>query len=263
MKEAVMIFLVVFFIERADLMLRSKNNSPPLYITVILLLVSLFYFRTALGIVAVLATISSLIFSTTRIVGLGKRLIIISWLLISGYFLFSGAIFGEVSKLIEDRDSNQSTNMIYRVNREGGNKFATYGSTIIFAPQILIAPYPTLVDIDYQKNQMMLNGMYYSKNVIAFFVLIALLSLFNKKSLLNHVLILSFTFGYLFLIAMSAFALSERFHLPALPFLLIFAGYGVTRLNTLNTKFYIPYLIIISIIIIGWNWFKLAGRGLY
>jgi hypothetical protein len=32
-------------------------------------------------------------------------------------------------------------------------------------------------------------------------------------------------------------------------------------MNKKYASYYIPYLVIIGIIIIGWNWFKLAGRG--
>jgi hypothetical protein len=63
-------------------------------------------------------------------------------------------------------------------------------------------------------------------------------------------------------LAQSSFALSERFHLPALPFLIILAAYGITNINYKNHKYYIPYLLLIGIIIIAWNAFKLAGRGI-
>ena len=86
--------------------------------------------------------------------------------------------------------------------------------------------------------------------------------MYKRRMLRNHILIISFLLSYLVVLASSGFALSGRFHLPVIPFLLVFAGYGITQMNNKNIKYYVPYLIVISLVIIGWNWFKLAGRGL-
>ena len=126
---------------------------------------------------------------------------------------------------------------------------------------MLFAPFPTLVNTK-QDNLMMLSGAFYTRNVYAFFVLIALIMMYRRRLLRNHVLIISFLLSYLAVLASSGFALSRRFHLPVIPFLLVFAGYGITQMNNKNIKYYVPYLIVISLSIIGWNWFKLAGRGL-
>jgi hypothetical protein len=119
-----------------------------------------------------------------------------------------------------------------------------------------------MVNVAGQENAMMINGSVFVHNVYAFFVIIALLSIYRKKIVTYHILILALLGSYLFVLASSGFALSERFHVPAVPFLLILAGYGVTQLNKRYTSLYIPYLIVVAIVIIGWNWFKLAGRGL-
>jgi len=138
---------------------------------------------------------------------------------------------------------------------------AKYGTSTIFLPLMLFAPFPTLVYIDDQPNAMMINGNIFTRNVYAFFVLIALFTLYKKKLLTQHILILALLLSYLVILALSGFALSERFHMPAVPFLLILAGYGVTQMDKKNVKYYIPYLFIIGMVIFGWNWFKLAGRG--
>ena len=70
-----------------------------------------------------------------------------------------------------------------------------------------------------------------------------------------------FTLAYLAILARSPYALSERFHMPVVPFLIILSAYGISQIDLKNKKFFIPYLVIIGLIIIGWNWFKLAGRG--
>jgi hypothetical protein len=40
------------------------------------------------------------------------------------------------------------------------------------------------------------------------------------------------------------------------------AAYGMTQAGKKERKWYIPFLVLIVFAAIGWNWFKLAGRGL-
>ena len=75
-------------------------------------------------------------------------------------------------------------------------------------------------------------------------------------------LIIAIGCGYLIVIALSAFAHSERFHLPALPFALILAAYGISILGNKQKKWYNYWLILIFVANIAWAWFKLKGRGL-
>jgi len=63
-------------------------------------------------------------------------------------------------------------------------------------------------------------------------------------------------------LAFTSFALSERFHLPALPFWYAFAAFGIVNKTHKNKSVYYIYLMLIFILILGWNWFKLAGRGI-
>ncbi len=144
--------------------------------------------------------------------------------------------------------------------REGGNKLAEYGSQAIFLPLVTLGPIPTMGNTN-QPNANMVNGNLFTRNVFVFFALIALWVLYKKKLLTNHILIIVLLFSYLFILSASGYALSDRFHLPALPFMILLAGYGITNMNKKYASYYIPYLVIIGIIIIGWNWFKLAGRG--
>ena len=75
-------------------------------------------------------------------------------------------------------------------------------------------------------------------------------------------MIIAFICGYLVVIAMSSFAHSERFHLPALPFALILAAYGISEFKNKDKLYFNLWLVLIFVAMVGWNWFKLAGRGL-
>jgi hypothetical protein len=257
LKETLMILILVSFIERADYLIRSGKVSLVNIGVVVLLGLSLFLFRTVLGVSAFFAFFCAILFSGISKVKISNRMFIgfISVSIIS--ILLSQKILIEVIDHWKDKETNQVSTF-----KDQTNKFAVLGSFAVFAPIILITPLPTMVNIPTQQNQMMLNGAYFTRNVYAFFVMLALWSLFKQKKIKQNILIISFIFSYLAIIAASGFALSERFHLPVVPFLLILAAYGISQSTKSTKRYYIIYLLIIYLLIIGWNWFKLAGRGL-
>jgi hypothetical protein len=262
LKETIMVFLLVAFAERADYMLRSPRFKPLILFQVILIGTALFLFRTVLAVAAWFSLFSAIVFSAKRVIGTGRKVLYTTWFIMAVVVVFSGAILNEVEKYADTSKTNQDQKLSFFSARVGANKLAKYGSTAVFAPVILIAPFPTIVNIETQKNAMLINGSLFTRNVYVFFVIIALLSLYKNKLLTKHVLVIVMLISYLAILSMSGYALSDRFHLPAVPFLIILAGYGVTLLNRRNIKYYTPYLIIIAIIIIFWNWFKLAGRDI-
>ena len=76
-------------------------------------------------------------------------------------------------------------------------------------------------------------------------------------------LIGSFLIAYLVILVFSAFAHADRFHMPALPLELLFMSYGMSLLGDQRVKrWYNWWLVVIFVAFVGWNWFKLAGRGL-
>ena len=260
-KETVMVFLLLAFVERADFFVRQRTIKTWNLLVVILLGASLFFFRTVLAAAAWFALFSSLLFSSDKLIGAARKAIFITWFAIAAAIVISGQIRTEVEGYVKDKGTNQKTQMENYATTKGANTLARYGTASVFMPMMLFAPFPTLVFIEDQPNAMMINGNIFSRNIYAFFVVIALFTLYKKKLLTQHILILAVLLSYLVILALSGFALSERFHMPAVPFLLILAGYGITQMNNKNVKFYVPYLVVIGLVIIGWNWFKLAGRG--
>jgi len=264
LKETMMVFLCIAFIERADYLLRMKHFQIWQVISVILLGFSLFFFRTVLGAVAIFALVSSFLLSPRKISNWKVLVMAGIWVVILGSLFYSGTISEEISGYWEARETQQEGSLEFRAQREGGNTLATYGSVVIFTPAMLFVPFPTLTEMGPNPNEnlYLMNGGFYTKNVYIFFVLIAFVALIRQKSIRQYILILSFILGYLIVLANSGYALSERFHLPALPFLLVLAAFGITQVNRRNKKYYTPYLFFMLILIIAWNWFKLAGRGL-
>ena len=260
LKETLMVFLLVAFIERSDFLFHTRKFDLKTLIFIIFLGVSIFFFRTALAVAAWFSLFTTLIFIKSRVTSFNRKLLIGLWLIASILVISYSKIMVEIDYLANNKSLVQAAHLEFFATREGGNVFAKYGSTAIFLPLSLLGPLPTLVDTN-QNNAELINGAIFTRNVYIFFVIIALILIAKRRLFRNYTLIISFIFSYLAILAASGFAISERFHLPVLPFLIILAGYGITQINIRYNKYYIPYLILISIIILGWNWFKLAGRG--
>ncbi len=261
LKETVMIFLLVAFLERADHLLRSQKYNVWTIIVPILLLVSLFTFRTVLGAASAFAFVTGLVFTRTSVVGRKKRVMIIAWGALAVLTLAGGVIVNEIQGVWEDRGSNQENKRLMQTNK--GNQWAKYATGAVMAPMMFVLPFPTMVDVDEQYNQQILSGGNYVRNFFGGFVLLAVFSaIFLKKNWRDLSLIGSFVVAYLGIVSASGFANSERFLLPGLPVLLILAAYGVSLLNAKNYRYIKNWFIIVPVMIIGWAVFKLGSRGL-
>lgn len=262
LKEIEMVFLSVLFLERADSVIRSSRANVMGIVVLTFVTGLLFLFRTVLGAAALFALFTTLMFSSAKVTKLWKRTFVGIWVVIAIAFFLGGNIASEVETVWEGRNENQEQSLEWRSKREGGNTLAKYASSAVFAPAIFIIPFPTMVNVETQRNQMMFHGGYFVKNVLAFFVMFAFLVIIIQKKWRENLLITTFLLGYLLIIAFSAFAQSERFHQPALPVFLIFVAYGITQIEEKHKKYFNYYLIFLFVAIIAWSWFKLAGRGL-
>ena len=260
-KEMEMILIVVFCIERIDYLLRLRRFSYKDLLLSVALIGVTFTLRTALGIAVVLAFAVALLLTNEKILNKSRK-----WALIicGGLFVLSisgGVIVNQIKELYTAKiEGKQGKDMEWRSTQ--GNELAKYAGAAVFAPMIVAIPFPTMVDVSEQYNQQRLNGGYYIKNILAFFVMFTLYWIIKNKQWRNYVLIYAYTFSYLLIIAFSNFAHSERFHLPALPFLLILAAYGVSLCTNKQKKYYSWYCYGMCAVAIAWNMFKLAGRGL-
>ncbi len=262
MKETLMIFLMVTYLERADYLLRSRKYNVFTIAIPILLALVLFTFRTVLGAVAIFSFVTALVFTNTSVIGKTKRYMLIGWGLLAAITLTGGTIMNEIDGLIEQKDINQSNKRLMQSNK--GNQWAKYATGTVMAPMMFVLPFPTMVDVDEQYNQQMLSGGNYVRNFLGGFVLIALFSaIFITKNWRNLSLIGSFVIAYLGIVSSSGFANSERFLLPGLPVLLIMAAYGVTLLNAKNYRFIKIWYWVVPVMAFAWAFFKLGSRGLF
>lgn len=267
LKEVEMVFLVVLFVEQADQMLRSRQFTAWKVIPVLLIAALIFTFRTVLGLVALLALIFSVVMSSSRVVSWGKRIIVgVLAILLIGITVGNRLEERAQSMIEEVQSKGQTENMKWRSERkDGGNTFAKYAGAAVFAPMIFTLPFPTMVrPFEGQEPQQLLNGSNFIKNILSFFTIIAMIMLLMTGKWREHLIPLSYMLGYLVVLTLSNFAHSERFHQPAMPFEFMFAAYGLSIALT-KPKFkrwYTYWCVFMLIVVIGWNWFKLKGRGM-
>lgn len=266
LKETEMVFLAVLFVEQADHMMRSRQFTAWKIIPLLLIIGALFTIRTPLAIVAVLALLFTIVMSSTRVMGWGKRIIIGSIAIALIGVTMGNRIMENARELIEtNQEGYQTKNMEWRGRRANGNAFAKYAGAAVFAPMIFTIPFPSMVrPFDGQDVQQLLNGGNYIKNILSFFTILSMFIMLFSGSWREHMLPLAYLLGYLVVLVMSVFAQSERFHQPVMPFEMMFAAYGLSLViaNKKYRKWFGYWSVFMLVACIAWNWFKLAGRGL-
>lgn len=271
LKEVEMVFLCILFAERADFLLRKGKLAFMPTAALMLIPAVMFMIRTALAAVMVMAFFCALLLSSERIVSWGRRALLLTLALVfAGVVLTTSTSIGQdIQQMWKTRGSTQRVNMEWRAERTdmaGGlnNRFAKYAGAAVFAPMIFTIPFPTMNEVPGQENQKMIHGGNFVKNIISFFTIAALFILLFSGDWRKYVLPLAILCGYLVVLVFSSFAHSERFHLPILPFTLMFAAYGISKMNEVWwVKKYYPYwCALMFVAAIAWNWFKLAGRGM-
>lgn len=264
LKETEMVFLVALFVEQADQMFRSKKFTVWKVVPILLIAGAIFFIRTPLAIVTIMALLFTITMSSTRVVNWSKR-IIIGVLAISLVGVTMGnRIQEEASDLLSRAGTEQKGNMEWRSTRANGNRFAKYAGAAVFAPLIFTIPFPTMVDTPGQDIQKLNNGSNYAKNVMSGILIFALFSLLLSGEWREHMLPLSLMLGYIVVLVMSSFAQSERFHQPAMPFAMMFSAYGISLIgnNPRYKRWFNIWLLFIFVVCVGWQWFKLRGRGM-
>ena len=260
LKEIEMIFLTIAALERADNLLRTKVTFWKVLL-VAALVISLFTFRTVLGVTVIFAIGTSLVFSSSTIMSSWNRVVLITWAIIAIMVMAGGTIANEAQSLWEHRSENQTAKRDWQVRK--GVEWAKYATGTVMAPMMFVLPFPTMVDVDEQYNQQLIHAGNFVKNFMGIFVIIAVFdAILRRKNWRDLSLLGSFVISYLGVICMSGFANSERFLLPGLPFLLIMAAYGISILDKSYFKWVKLWYWVVPVMVIGWAVFKLGSRGI-
>ena len=267
MKEAEMVFVVCLAVDKLDEALSSgKKLTFRALWPGLLAGLYLFFFRTALGLAMFMAVAAHIVMASNKVLSIGKKIIAGILVALTLFMAVGDRIVQQSQDLLEKVQSdNQQKDMERRTKIEGGNEFAKYAGATVFAPLIFTIPFPTFNQAhEGQLLQLQLSGGSFIKNILSFFVIVVMLLFLATGEWRRHVFIVAYTCAYLVVLIFSAFAQSGRFHMPIWPMLMLFAAYGVqlARGNKRLRMGFILVLILEVIICLGWNWFKLKGRGM-
>ena len=261
LKETEMAFMVILFVERADLALRARKITFQNILLPGVIVLAMFTFRTALAGVLVAALLGALVLSSGRQLQMWKKILYSAVFALWMFLTVGVEITQETQALWEGRGENQSVGYEAKTNMEGGNTFVRYASATTMAPLIFSIPISTMVQVPNQETQMVLNGANFIKNILSGFTIFALIALLISGDWRKHVLPIAVTCGYLVVIVYSTFAHSERFHFPVLAMELMFSAYGVTLLKNKHKRWISIWMVFVCVGVILWNFIKLRGRG--
>ena len=266
MKETQMVFLTCWYLDIMDKILFSnkilfKSILPGIAIGMILML-----YRSALGALAFASFFLSVLFLNKKIISTSKKIFISIIVALTLSVSIGNYILSQVNIMAKSvEDGGQQSNMEWRSIRSHGNEFAKYAGAAVFAPLIFTIPFPTLTYTHQgQEALMQVAGGNYIKNVLSFFVILSMVFFLLKKTWRQHILIISFTVGYLVILVVSVYAQSGRFHMPIIPFEMMFAAFGISLCqNKPRWKNLYTYALVAEIgLCVFWQWFKLKGQGL-
>lgn len=266
LKEVVMTWLLVLFIDLADRMLVGRRYTFATIAPLALTGFGLFMFRTVLGLIAIMAVFFALAMMDTKIVGWGKKIILGAALIGAVILGASDNIMREVEQIRDTDVSEQqekSMNMRYGEGKKsGGNTLAKYAGSAVFAPLIFTIPFPTMVATEGQEDMRLIHGGNWMRNVMSGFVILAMFMLLLSGDWRKYTLPLAMLLGYLVMLVFTQYAHSLRFHIPVMPFEMIFAAYAITNMRKKHRNWYLIWCLLCIVMCFGWNWFKLAGRGI-
>jgi len=276
MKEIQMTFFTFWFLDRMDDVLVKRKMSLLEVFPIALLGMYVFLYRAALGILLFIAFFATLVFISSRVVSIGKK-IIAGAIVIFVLFLGFGEQMREQAQGLLDQveGGNQKTNMEWRTEREHGNKYASYAGAAVFAPLIFTIPFPTVTYTHGSQEMLMeVAGGNFIKNILSFFVIMCMFMMLFSGEWRKHVFPIAYLIGYLLILVMSQYAQSGRFHIPVLPVEMMFAAYfikcfdqgkfvlrGRTSRATCK-KWFNLWCVAMFLGCISWQWYKLKGQGL-
>jgi len=264
LKETMFTFLWLIFIERADYMLVAKHETSTFRLIPVFILGSvLFLYRTYAGVVAFGTLVMTLMYSSSKKYASVRRWILMVWVVIAMLVLFRGRIEEEVRFYWQKRDVATTQLIEYRSREDlGRNRYLKYLGGGVAAPFIFVIPLPSFVEYPTSENLNIQAGNLYIRNILGFFVLIGLYEMLKRKRWRNHIILYG-NFVYLFMVALTGVVANNRFHVPVMPFIIIWAAYGITQGYNYRTKRWFDwFMVILFVATIIWNFLKLKGRGI-
>lgn len=258
LKESIMVLIMI---EALILMVKTQTSFKLNYlIRIFLFIILLFFFRPAISILLLMVSGFSFFMQSKRrplIVN-----IILAGIIIYTYvfFLKSTGRFDEYYNQYTNIDEFTQERLSYM---ERINPFVALVGSPVFAVLSYVSPFPSVVTVPNSQGLPHTEYYYHIAGNI-FWLVLAFFSFYGLYYSIRYkrkemAVLLAFVIGYQFILLKAMMFTSVRFSYPVKPFLLILAAYGVYELK--NKKWYPVYLAAMVIMIIGWNYVRLKGRG--
>lgn len=259
LKEAEMIFVSIFALERMDYVVRSKKYTFWNVFVPILLTGLAFGFRTVIGMCLIFAFLVFIVLSPKDLVGKKGKVVTIAGIVVL-FFLFLTSPIGREMRIIYRL---RFTDLNYQSERYEslGMKHSGLAKSYIMAPGAFVLPLAPMVDEAPEHNKM-IHGSTYVKNFLAFFAMLAIVIAFRQQKWRDFSLIGAYELSYLAIVMFSFAANMERYHEPAIPLIILMAAYSMTHLRHKDLKLFYVYCGLLFAALIAWNWLKLSARGL-
>jgi len=259
LKETEMIFLATMALERFDYMVHEHKYTVVNILVCILLTALTFGFRTVVGMTLIGSYIVCILLADKNTLSKKSKLITLGAIAILLVVLFVTPIGKEMLIMLQI-NLKESNYMVVKYNHYG-MKYADYASYKTLAPGAFVLPLSNLVEVA-NDNQKLMNGTYFVKNYLAFFAMWCIIVAIREKKWKGFSLIGSYTIAYVLIIAFSFAVNSERYHLPAMPGIVIMAAFAMTHFRKKDFPYYYIYVALLLVAVFAWNYLKLSSRGL-
>ncbi len=263
LKETLMSFLIVFSFYLIWRQRRSGQWSVWMILLSFTLCFSLFFFRTFL---AVLAFISLLL--TFIPIGNGVKTKNFLWAaVLIGIYLFyslvaSVGVFDDINRQVSDSEDFFSRNLENEKSLLGNVQFDQVALAPLIVAGAIITPFPSYLNTE--ERQLAIYTRFQNdlvRNMMYFFFYIGFYHVIRNK-FKEYLSMIFFTIAYLAVITSAANSFQARFHMPIIPFIIIFIGVGVVEVKSKLNRSWSLYLILIFLAQLMWTYFKLNIRGI-
>lgn len=258
LKEGLMVMMMIEAIISIVKVQRSFTLLS--LIKFIFIVLVIFFFRSAISILLVMVMAFSLFMQKRRTNIIYSVIVVFLTLGIYIFFLKSTGRYNEYYKQYTETDefNERRLSEIERIN-----PLVTIVGAPVYAALALVGPFPSVVKLPI-KDGLPHNDYYYNVAGNMFWMIFAFFSIYGLYYAIRYkwkelAPLWAVIVGYQFILFKAMLFTSVRFSYPAKPLLIILAAYGIIQMK--NKKWYPIYLAAAVMIIIAWNYVKLAGRG--
>jgi hypothetical protein len=264
LKETVMIFLIVLVIYHAIKLVQTRKINIISIAVIVMIVPSLYYFRAAVSVLLFLSLVIYFVMNFTfksrsrevAFVGIAFLAVGITYISFNmGQFETINRYYNEIGQASEKR-LGAKTGMVGNVN------IATGIATPLVAANAFFAPYPSFTNYDERQIGVISHAHIEVVRILMYYFGVLGLVILARRDLVKSSLILSFGAGYILILALTGMAMFSRFHLPAVPFIIIFSAVGFLDSSRKWYTRYGTYLLGAWCVVIMWHVFKAAIRGM-